>query len=199
MPPCPLSKGRVTIARAMIRVGLGIDFHRFASGRRLILGGVEIPHQLGLAGHSDADALTHAVCDALLGAAGLGDIGQHFPDTDPRFKDISSLALLREVRGMVRARSYRVNNIDGCLIAQEPRLAPYLPAMADQLATALQISAGMINIKATTPEGLGAIGRGEGIAAYAVATLVAAHEPEDVVVGDEEHQAHEDDEPDVVH
>ncbi|MCR4404943.1 MAG: 2-C-methyl-D-erythritol 2,4-cyclodiphosphate synthase [Candidatus Acetothermia bacterium] len=171
----------------MIRMGLGIDFHRFAPGRKLILGGVEIPYERGLAGYSDADVLTHAICDALLGAAGLGDLGQHFPDTDPRFKDISSLALLREVLQMLRARKYRVNNIDACLVAQEPRLAPHLPEMAAQLAGAIRIEKGMINIKATTPEGLGALGRGEGIAAYAVATLRAAEEPEDVVVGDEEH------------
>jgi 2-C-methyl-D-erythritol 2,4-cyclodiphosphate synthase len=183
----------------MIRVGLGIDFHRFAPGRRLILGGVEVAYELGLAGHSDADVLTHAICDALLGAAGLGDIGRHFPDSDPQYKDISSLILLRQVRQMARVRKYRVNNIDACIVAQEPRLAPYAPAMVGQLATVLQISEGMINVKATTPERLGAIGRGEGIAAYAVATLVAAQEFENVVVGDEEHQPHEDDEPDVMH
>lgn len=171
----------------MIRVGLGIDFHRFAPGRRLILGGVEVPYERGLTGHSDADVLSHAICDALLGAAGLGDIGQHFPDTDPKFKGISSLLLLREVGEMVRARNHRINNIDATIVAQEPRLAPYLPAMADQLAAALQIDRGMINIKATTPEGLGALGRGEGMAAYAIATLLAAEEPEDVVVSDEEH------------
>lgn len=182
----------------MIRVGFGLDFHRFAPDRKLILGGVEVPYEKGLAGHSDADVLSHAICDALLGAAGLGDIGQHFPDTDPKFKGISSLVLLREVRRMLQARRYRINNIDVTIVAQEPRLAPYLPEMAARLAEALELRKDLINIKATTPEGLGSLGRGEGLAAWAVAVLVAADELEDVVVSDEEHKSKEDDNPDVV-
>ncbi|HIC95272.1 TPA: 2-C-methyl-D-erythritol 2,4-cyclodiphosphate synthase [Candidatus Bipolaricaulota bacterium] len=157
----------------MIRVGLGLDFHRFAPGRKLILGGVEIPYKLGLAGHSDADVLSHAICDALLGAAGLGDIGRWFPDKDPRFKDISSLVLLREVGGMVRAKNFQIGNIDACVLAQEPRLVPYIPRMGKRLAEALKIEKELINIKATTPEGLGALGRGEGLATWAIAVLVS--------------------------
>jgi 2-C-methyl-D-erythritol 2,4-cyclodiphosphate synthase len=182
----------------MIKVGFGLDFHRFAPDRKLILGGVEVPYERGLTGHSDGDVLSHAICDALLGAAGLGDIGQHFPDTDPKFKGISSLVLLREVGEMVRARNHRISNIDATIVAQEPKLAPHIPEMAERLAAALGIKREMINIKATTPEGLGALGRGEGLAAYAVAVLMAADELEDVVVGDEEHEAEEDDDPDVV-
>ncbi|MGQ9477538.1 MAG: 2-C-methyl-D-erythritol 2,4-cyclodiphosphate synthase [Candidatus Bipolaricaulia bacterium] len=172
-----------------MRVGFGLDFHRFSPERKLILGGVEIPYEKGLAGHSDADVLSHAICDALLGAAGLGDLGQHFPDTDPTFLGISSLVLLEEVLGLLRARGYRINNIDATIVAQEPKLAPYLPQMAERLATALEIKAGMINIKATRPEGLGALGRGEGLAAYAIAVLVAPDELEDVVISDEEHES----------
>ncbi len=171
----------------MIKVGIGIDFHRFAPDRRLVLGGVELAHDLGLAGHSDADALTHAICDALLGAAGLGDLGRHFPDTDPEYKDISSLTLLRRVREMLHQRNLRVNNIDACVIVQRPRLAPYISEMVARLAEVLQVGEEVINLKATTPEGLGPLGRGEGIAAQAVATLVAADQPEDIIVGDEDH------------
>lgn len=182
----------------MIRIGIGIDFHRFAPDRRLVLGGVELAYDLGLAGHSDADALTHAICDALLGAAGLGDIGHRFPDTDPEYKDISSLTLLRRVLRMLHQRNLRVNNIDACVIAQEPRLAPYIPEMIARLAEVLQVGQERINLKATTPEGLGPIGRGEGIAAWAVATLVAPDQLEDVVVGDQEQQGHQDDKSDIV-
>jgi len=150
------------------------------------LGGVEIDYELGLAGHSDADALTHAVCDALLGAAGLGDIGRWFPDTDPQYKDISSLVLLQQVCGMLQERGWRVGNIDATIVAEEPRLAPYIPKMVGQLAEILGIDEGQINIKATTAEEMGSLGQGEGLAAFAVATLAAAEEPEDVVVGDKE-------------
>ncbi len=173
----------------MIKVGFGLDFHHFAPKRRLILGGAEIPYEKGLAGHSDADVLSHAICDALLGAAGLGDIGQHFPESDPKFEGISSLVLLEEVRGLLQAKRYRINNIDATIVAQEPKLAPYIPQMAERLATALEINKEMINIKATRPEGLGALGRGEGLAAYAIAVLVAPDKLEDVVISDEEHEA----------
>ncbi|MFQ6117000.1 MAG: 2-C-methyl-D-erythritol 2,4-cyclodiphosphate synthase [Candidatus Bipolaricaulia bacterium] len=161
----------------MIRAGIGIDFHRFAPHRKLILGGVEIAYRLGLVGHSDADVLTHAICDALLGAAGLGDIGRWFPDSDPQWKDISSLILLRRVRGMLGERGWRVNNVDATIIAEEPRLAPYIPEMGARLAEVLGVDEDQINIKATTPEGLGPLGRGEGLAAWAVATLAAADQP----------------------
>lgn len=161
----------------MIRTGIGVDFHRFAPGRKLILGGVEIDYRLGLAGHSDADVLAHAICDALLGAGGLGDIGGHFPDTDPQYKDISSLILLRRVRGMIEKRGWRVGNVDATVIAGEPHLAPYIPGMVGRLAEVLGVDEGRVNIKATTPEGLGPLGRGEGLVAFAVATLVAADQP----------------------
>lgn len=161
----------------MIRAGIGIDFHRSAPHRKLILGGVEIAYRLGLVGHSDADVLTHAICDALLGAAGLGDIGRWFPDSDPQWKDISSLILLRRVRGMLGERGWRVNNVDATIIAEQPRLAPYIPKMGARLAEVLGVDEDQINIKATTPEGLGPLGRGEGLAAWAVATLAAADQP----------------------
>jgi 2-C-methyl-D-erythritol 2,4-cyclodiphosphate synthase len=182
----------------MVKVGIGIDFHRLTPGRKLVLGGVEVQFDLGLAGHSDADVLTHAVCDALLGAAGLGDLGRHFPDTDPRYKEISSLALLQRVHRMLQTNYHRVNNVDICVVAQQPRLAPYIPQMVSHLSAVLQVAEKRINIKATTPEGLGPLGRSEGIAAHAVATLVPANEPQDIVVGDQDHQAEEDDVPDVV-
>jgi len=154
-----------------MRVGIGVDFHKFAKGRKLILGGVEIKHDKGLIGHSDADVLTHAICDALLGAAGLGDIGKHFPDTDERFKDISSLKLLEQVYLMLKAKGYRVHNIDTVIVAEAPKLAPYFSEMIEKLAAVLEISAEKINIKATMSEGMGAIGRKEGIAAFAIASL----------------------------
>lgn len=156
-----------------MRVGIGIDFHRFAPGRRLVLGGVEIPSELGLEGHSDADVLIHAICDALLGAAALGDIGQHFPNTDPRYKDISSIALLTEVRTKIALSGFVIENIDATVIAQEPKIAPYISAMRAQIAQTLGLSVSQISIKATTPEGLGALGRREGIAVWAVALLTA--------------------------
>jgi len=154
-----------------MRVGIGVDFHRFIPGRKLILGGVEIPFDRGLIGHSDADVLTHAICDALLGAAGLGDIGKHFPNTDERFKNISSLKLLEQVHLMLKAKGYRVHNLDAVIVAEAPKLAPYFAEMIGTLAEVLGISSDRINIKATTAEGMGALGRAEGIAAFAVAGL----------------------------
>ena len=155
----------------MMRIGHGYDVHRFESGRRLILGGVQIPYPQGLAGHSDADVLTHAVMDALLGAAGLGDIGMHFPDTDDRFEGIDSLILARETVALVQDAGYSICNIDSTLIAQAPKLSPYLPKMRKALSQALQINTDQINIKATTEEHLGFTGRKEGIAAHAVCLL----------------------------
>ena len=147
------------------RVGLGVDFHRFAAGRKLVIGGVEIPHEKGLLGHSDADVLTHALCDALLGAAGLGDIGTHFPDTDPRYRGISSLKLLERVISMVSEAGFRPVNADCVLIAQAPKLTPHFPAMQEVLAPILGVSPDRVGLKATTSEGMGALGRGEGIGA----------------------------------
>ena len=155
----------------MMRIGHGYDVHRLENGRRLILGGVQIPYPQGLAGHSDADVLTHAVMDALFGAAGLGDIGMHFPDTDDRFEGINSLILARETVALVQDAGYSICNIDSTLIAQAPKLSPYLPQMRKALSQALQINTNQINIKATTEEHLGFTGRKEGIAAHAVCLL----------------------------
>ncbi len=155
----------------MMRIGHGYDVHRLVEGRKLILGGVEVPHTLGLLGHSDADVLTHAIMDALLGAAGLWDIGHAFPDTDQAFKDISSLLLLERVMEMLRERNYSVGNVDATILAQRPKLAPYIPAMRDKLAAVMGVDADQVNIKATTEEGLGFTGTGEGMAAHAVALL----------------------------
>ena len=152
------------------RIGHGYDVHRLEQGRRLILGGVELDYERGLAGHSDADVLIHAVIDALLGAAGLGDIGGHFPDNDARDKNISSLSLLDKVRGLI-AKDYAVSNIDCTVVAEQPKIAPYKEAMRDNLSASLRIERGRVNIKAKTEEGLGFTGRGEGIAAYAVCIL----------------------------
>jgi 2-C-methyl-D-erythritol 2,4-cyclodiphosphate synthase len=152
-----------------MKVGIGYDVHKLVEGRRLILGGVDVPFERGLLGHSDGDVLLHAICDALLGAAGKGDIGQHFPDTDPEYKDISSLILLEKVKGLIK--EYKINNIDSIVIAQEPKLASYLKKMKENIAKVLKIDKGKINIKATTTEGLGSMGRGEGIAAYAMISL----------------------------
>jgi len=152
-----------------MRVGIGYDVHRLVEGRRLILGGMEVPFGRGLLGHSDGDVLLHAICDALLGAAGKGDIGQHFPDTSPEYKDISSLVLLEKVKGLIK--EYRINNIDSIVIAQEPKLAPYLSKMKENIAKVVKIDKSKINIKATTTEKVGSIGRGEGIAAYAMVSL----------------------------
>lgn len=153
------------------RMGMGYDVHRLVSGRSLVLGGVEIPFPQGLAGHSDADVLSHAIGDALLGAATLGDLGRHFPDSDLRFKDISSLKLLAAICSMVHREGYQIANVDATLVAEQPKLAPYLGAMQTSLAEVLQVSPGQISVKATTTEGLGFAGRREGLAAYAVALL----------------------------
>lgn len=155
-----------------MRIGQGYDVHRLTPGRRLILGGVQIPFELGLLGHSDADVLTHAVMDALLGAAGLGDIGQHFPDNDPAYAGADSLVLLEQVAGKLAAVGWRLGNLDATIIAQRPKLAPHLPLMRENLAAALGVSPEQINVKATTEEGLGFTGTGQGIAAQAVALLL---------------------------
>ena len=154
-----------------MRIGQGFDAHALVAGRKLIIGGVDIPHDKGLAGHSDADVLIHAVCDALLGAAGLGDIGTHFPDTDPRYKGIDSRELLRHVGRLLADRGHRVVNIDATIIAQAPRMAPHIPAMVANIAADLGVAAGSVNVKATTTERLGFTGRAEGIAAQAVSLI----------------------------
>ena len=150
------------------RIGQGYDVHRLTKNRRLVLGGVEIPFEMGLLGHSDADVLVHAIMDALCGAAGLGDIGRNFPDTDTRFKDISSLKMLREIGQMLEKHDWQVGNIDATVVAQAPKLSPYRDEMVKNIATYLNIPQSCVNIKATTEEGLGFTGTGEGIAAYAV-------------------------------
>ncbi|NLV22610.1 MAG: 2-C-methyl-D-erythritol 2,4-cyclodiphosphate synthase [Syntrophomonadaceae bacterium] len=154
-----------------MRVGTGYDVHRLAEGRRLILGGMEIPFSKGLMGHSDADVLLHAICDALLGAAALGDIGQHFPDSSQEFKDIDSRILLQRVDNLLQAHGWRIENIDSTLIAQSPRLAAYIPAMCINIADILKIEPDQVSVKATTTEGLGWEGQGEGIAAQAVVLI----------------------------
>jgi len=154
-----------------MRIGQGLDVHAFAAGRKLVIGGVEIPHHKGLAGHSDADVLLHAICDALLGAAGLGDIGQHYPDTDPQFSEIDSRRLLRDVAQKLAGLRLKVLNIDATIIAEAPRMWPHVGRMAGNIAADLGIAPAAINIKATTTEQLGFIGRGEGIAALAVALI----------------------------
>lgn len=154
-----------------MRIGHGYDVHRLVPERKLILGGVTVPHTLGLLGHSDADVLTHAIMDALLGAAGLGDIGQHFPDTDEQFHNIDSQLLLRQVMALLREKGYQVVNLDATLLAQKPRLAPYLPQMVETLAQSMDIEPERINVKATTEEGLGFTGQEQGIAAHCVVLL----------------------------
>ena len=154
-----------------MRIGQGFDVHALVAGRRLVIGGVVIPFDKGLEGHSDADVLIHAVCDALLGAAALGDIGLHFPDTDPKYRNADSRALLREVGRKVRRAGFSVVNLDATLIAQAPKMAPHTAAMVANLAADLEIDLGQVNVKAKTAERLGAIGRGEGIAAEAIALL----------------------------
>ena len=154
-----------------MRAGIGYDVHKFAEGRKLILGGVEIPYEKGLLGHSDADVIVHAIMDALLGAAALGDIGQHFPDTDPAYEGISSICLLEKVRQLLEDHHYQVGNIDSIIIAQRPKMMPHLPQMRRNVAGALRIGENRVSIKATTEEGLGFTGRGEGIAAQAVCML----------------------------
>ena len=157
----------------LTRVGFGFDVHEFEFGRRLILGGVNIPHSIGLKGHSDADVVIHAVADALLGAAGLGDIGQHFPDSDPQFKDIDSRELLRHITGLLEERGWSVSNIDITVVAQVPKIQPHSAMMQKNIAEDLKISEGVVNVKATTTESLGFIGRKEGIAAWAITALVS--------------------------
>jgi len=154
-----------------MRTGIGYDVHGLVEGRKLILGGVEIESDMGLAGHSDADVLVHAVMDAILGACGLGDIGMHFPDSDMKYRDISSLKLLGEVRTLMERRGYYIENIDSVIVLQDPKLSKYFDAMKDNMADVLGIEAGRINIKATTTEGLGFSGRGEGAAAYSTVLL----------------------------
>jgi 2-C-methyl-D-erythritol 2,4-cyclodiphosphate synthase len=154
-----------------VRIGFGYDVHRLVKGRRLILGGVEIPWEKGLLGHSDADVLTHALCDALLGAAALGDIGRHFPDNDPRYKDIDSLLLLARVEAMLIEAGFSIVNVDITIVAEKPRLAPYIQDMGTNIARVLELDAGQINIKATTTEGLGPEGRGESISAQAAVLI----------------------------
>ena len=154
-----------------MRIGQGLDVHAFAAGRKLMIGGVEIPHHKGLAGHSDADVLLHAICDALLGAAGLGDIGQHYPDTDPQFSEIDSRKLLRDVAKKLAGLKLKIVNIDATIVAEAPRMAPHVTRMIGNIAADLGIAPAAINIKATTTERLGFIGRGEGIAAMAIALI----------------------------
>ena len=155
----------------MVRTGLGIDTHALAPGRPLILGGVTIPHDRGLDGHSDADVLAHAITDAILGAAAMGDIGQHFPDTDPEYKDADSIALLRAVVADLVARGHEIGNVDATVVLERPKLAPHRDAMRERLAAALGIGPERVNVKATTGERMGFVGRGEGAAAMAVATI----------------------------
>ncbi len=154
-----------------MRIGQGFDVHALVAGRKLIIGGVEIPYHLGLEGHSDADVLLHAVCDALLGACALGDIGRHFPDSDARYKGIDSRELMRHVMNLVVEQGYRVANLDATIIAQAPKMAPHIPAMVANIAADLGVAPSAINIKATTTEQLGFTGRGEGIAAQAICLL----------------------------
>ncbi len=154
-----------------VRVGHGFDVHAFAKNRKLIIGGVDIPHELGLAGHSDADVLLHAICDALLGAAGLGDIGRHFPDTDAAFAGIDSRILLRRVAEQLQQRNWRVCNVDATIIAQAPKMAPHIARMTAHIADDLGVTIDRVNVKATTTEKLGFTGRGEGIAAEAVCLI----------------------------
>ncbi len=154
-----------------MRVGMGYDVHKFQQGRPLIIGGVTIPYEQGLLGHSDADVLLHAIKDALLGAAALGDIGKHFPDTDAKYKGASSIKLLNHVGQLLREEGYEINNIDGTIIAEKPKMAPYINGMCTNIAEALGVTEGQINIKATTTEGLGFEGRKEGIASMAIASI----------------------------
>ena len=155
----------------MTRAGIGYDLHRLAEGRKLILGGIEVPFHKGSVGHSDGDALAHAICDALLGAAGLGDIGAHFPDTDPKWKDVSSLRFLERVRELLVEQRLLIAHIDAVVITEKPKLGPHFPAMREALAKSLGISTSAINLKAKTNEGVDAIGHGEAIAAQAIVTL----------------------------
>ena len=156
-----------------IRIGHGYDVHKLVEERALIMGGVQIPYEKGLLGHSDADVLLHAIADALLGALALGDIGKHFPDNDPQYKGISSLILLKKTAELVRSRGYTVGNVDATVLAQRPKLAPYVPSMRENIAAALGVDVERVSVKATTEEGLGFTGSGEGITAHAVVLCVA--------------------------
>jgi 2-C-methyl-D-erythritol 2,4-cyclodiphosphate synthase len=156
-----------------MRIGQGFDVHQLVEGRKLIIGGVDIPYHKGLLGHSDADVLLHAICDALLGAAALGDIGRHFADTDAKFKNIDSRILLREVARLIAAQGFRVGNVDATIIAQAPKMSPHIAQMVQNIAADLGVASNVVNVKATTTEQLGYTGRGEGIAAQAVALLLA--------------------------
>jgi 2-C-methyl-D-erythritol 2,4-cyclodiphosphate synthase len=158
----------------MMRIGQGFDVHQLVENRKLIIGGVDIPYEKGLLGHSDADVLLHAICDALLGAAALGDIGKHFADTDAKFKDIDSRILLRDVADKIKSLGYRVANVDATIIAQAPKMAPHIPQMVSNIAADLGIALSAVNVKATTTEKLGYAGRGEGIGAQAIALLLVA-------------------------
>ena len=155
----------------MIRIGQGYDVHRLVEGRKLIIGGVDIPHNIGLLGHSDADVLLHAISDAILGAAALGDIGKHFPDTDPKFKGADSLVLLSHCGKLVREKGYRINNIDATIVAQRPKMAPHIQTMRENIARALEIEINQVNVKATTEEKLGFTGTEQGISSYAAALI----------------------------
>ena len=154
-----------------MRIGLGYDVHKLVPERKLILGGVDIPYELGLLGHSDADVLLHAIMDSLLGAASLGDIGKHFPDTDDRFKGISSIELLKEVGKLISEKGYKIGNIDATIIAQKPKMAPHIPLMRENIASTLNIDLEQINVKATTEEGLGFTGEGKGISSQSICLL----------------------------
>lgn len=155
-----------------MRIGMGYDVHRLAENRDLILGGVKIPHRLGLLGHSDADVLLHAIMDAILGAAALGDIGKHFPDTDESYKGADSMKLLKEVVSKIEAKNYKIGNVDATIVAQKPKLAPYIETMRENIAKTLKVDVDCVNVKATTEEKLGFTGHEEGISAYAVALIM---------------------------
>ena len=165
-----------------MRIGMGYDVHKLVEGRKLILGGVEIPYEKGLLGHSDADVLLHAIMDALLGAAALGDIGKHFPDTDPAYKGISSIRLLEHVADLLEEHQFLIENIDATIIAQRPKMRPYIDTMRENIAKALKIESDQINVKATTEEGLGFTGTGEGISSQAICSLmpITAYIDEDI-------------------
>jgi 2-C-methyl-D-erythritol 2,4-cyclodiphosphate synthase len=158
----------------LFRIGIGFDAHRLAKGRPLIIGGLKIPYDLGLLGHSDADVLIHAIIDALLGALAMGDIGMHFPDNDPAYKDIDSMTMLENVMEWVKREGYRINNLDNTIVAEMPKLTPHIPGMRERLSSVLKIRTSQINIKATTTEGMGFCGRGEGISAISIVSLVKA-------------------------
>ncbi len=160
--------------KIMYRIGIGFDAHRFSMGRKLVLGGVEIPFELGLEGHSDADVLTHAICDAILGAIGESDIGNHFPDSDSRYKGVSSLVLLEQVRALSNSRDFKIENIDSTVVCERPKLSAYIPQMKEKLSSVIRVSEDSLGIKATTTDSMGFTGRGEGIAAYAVALVKKA-------------------------